>query len=224
MFKKVFHIIALSSVIFIIFGCASEAHIYPPSNKPGFLSDYSILKPLPSNTESVQNYTYKNPSIKRGSYYAVILNPVILYQPKNESSAPKIYPEVVQKARDNIRNEIRNSISKNYNIVSKPGKGVARVDVAITGALVEPDSFHVWNVIPVSAVIKLTTMAAGYDTKKPVLIIETNVTDSKTGELLRATVSVISGEKFRSEASTPEEFTKLAEAWIKRAINYMQTN
>lgn len=224
MFKTIFHLITAASVILILFGCASEVPIYPPNNKPGFLPDYSMLKPLPNNTESVQNYAYKNTTIKKSNYYAVILDPVVLYQPKNESSAPKINPNVVENARENIKNQIRNAISKNYNIVNTPGKGVARIDVAITGAIVEQDGFHIWNIIPISAIIKLTTMAAGYNGKKPVLIIETRVKDSNTGELLRATVSVINGEKFRQEVSTPGEFTLLAEEWIMRAIRYMQNN
>ena len=224
MLKTLFHFMTVVAVMLIMFGCASTKHINPPNNKQGFLPDYKLLKPLPNNTESVQNYAYKNPKIKKGNYYAVILNPVDLYQPKDESNAPKIRPKVVETARENIKNKIRDAISRNYNIVNTTGYGVARVNVAITGAIVEPDGFHIWNIIPISAVIKLATMATGLDGKTPVLIFETKVTDSKTGELLRATVSVINGGKFRLEASTPEEFTLLAEAWIIRAINYMQNN
>ena len=224
MLKKLFHFITVIAVMLIIFSCASTKHINPPNNKKGFLPNYSLLKPLPNNTENIQNYVYKNPKIKNGSYYAVILEPVDLYQPKDESSAPKIRPQMVETAREIIKNKIKETISKNYNIVNTTGDGVARINVAITGAIVEPDGFHIWNIIPISAVIKLAAMATGLDGKTPVLIIETKVTDSKTGNLLRATVSVINGKTFRLEASTPEEFTQLAEAWIMRAMQYMQNN
>ena len=110
MFKKKTLPIILTTVTCIMLGCATETHKDPTKNQAGFLPNYQMLKPLPNNTESVQNYAYKKPNVKKSRYYAVILNPVVLYQPQNESSGPKISSEVVQTAREEIRNKIREEL------------------------------------------------------------------------------------------------------------------
>jgi hypothetical protein len=63
-------------------------------------------------------------------------------------------------------------------------------------------------------------MATGLDNKTPVLMVETKTTDSKSGKLLRSTVTIVRGEKFRMDVHTPEEFVAAAKIWVDQAITY----
>ena len=109
-------------------------------------------------------------------------------------------------------------------ITTKPGRGVLLMQVAITGATLEKDSLKPWNLVPISAAIRLASTATGLDNKTPTLVVEIKFVDSKSGELLKEVVSTISGESFRMESNTPEEFDKLATEWVNKALKYSRTN
>ena len=213
--KYLFQIIGVL-IITIVGGCASS--VTPPNNRaPGFLMDYSQLKPLANPTKGQHIYIYTAPDAKRSNYHAVIVDPVLLYQTATESG---ITEEQIKKAKININEGVNKIVSGILPITTTPGPGVARFQVAITGAMLEGDGFKPRYVIPVSAIIKLTTMAVGLDNKTPVLMVETKTTDSISGKLLRSTVTIIRGEKFRMDVHTPEEFVAAAKIWVDQAITY----
>ena len=198
-----------------IISCASVQT--PNQKQPGFLADYHVLKAVESTPDGTQIYSYTNPSAKRSDYHAVIVEPVILYQTATESGVTEAQ---IKNAQKRLTHNLKQIAGKQFPIVTKPGRGVARLQVAITGAELEGDGFSPLNLIPISGLIKLGSMATGLDNKKPVLAIETKTTDSRSGKLLRATVTTISGDKFRMEVHTPEEFEELAKQWVKEAVMY----
>ncbi|MDQ5920777.1 MAG: hypothetical protein QG673_833 [Pseudomonadota bacterium] len=202
-----------------IIGCSSTQE--PLQKSPGFLPDYTLLKPVKSDDKQVQGYFYKNPNVERSDYHAVMVAPVILYQTTVDGeSGVKITESQIETARLRIESGIKQTVSQKMPITNKPGKGVAKISVAITGAVLEGDGFKPRYLIPISAIIQLTSVAVGLNNKKPVLVIETKVTDSQTNKLLSASMTTISGDKFRTEASTPSEFEKLANAWVAKAMAY----
>lgn len=198
-----------------IIGCTTVQT--PNQKQPGFLTDYHILKAVESTPDGTQIYSYTNPNAKRSDYHAVIIEPVIIYQTATESG---ISEAQIKNAQKRLTHSLKQIAAKQLPIVTKPGRGVARLQVAITGAELEGDGFSPRYLIPISGLIKLGTMATGLDNKKPVLAVETKTTDSRSGKLLRATVTTISGEKFRMDVHTPEEFEELAKQWIKEAVMY----
>lgn len=202
----------------LISGCATKMD--PSTKPPGFLPNYSLLKPIPS-PEGTQIYSYKDPQAKISDYHGVILTPVALYQTATESG---VTAAQIEQARANIDQGIKQIVSKKLPIVTKSGVGVARVNVAITGAVLEGDNFSVRNLVPISAAIKLASMATGLDNKKPVMVVEIKVVDSQSDKLLKETVTTISGEKFRMSSNTVEEFEKLATEWVQQALTYSSNN
>lgn len=204
-------------IVLVLVGCASA---YNPSERaPGFLPDYSLLKPIPSNLDGVKLYVYDNPQVKRGDYHAAIIESVVLYQNTVESS---ITIEKIEKVRTNIDDGIRLITSKKIAITTTPKAGVVRIEVAITGATVEKEGFKLWNIIPISAAIKLASIASELDNKTPVLVVELKLSDSQSGKLLREVVSIISGDNFRLKSNTSGEFEKLAISWVEQALIYSQ--
>lgn len=196
-------------------GCASDGP--PPlENTSGFLPDYKALKPVASPKGS-QIYTYTAPDVQRSDYHALIVDPVIIYQ---NAASHGVTNQDITTARVNLNNGIKKVASQHIPLTQQPGPGVARVQVAITGATADADGFKPWNIVPVSAAIKLATMATDTDSKTPVLVIELKFTDSMSGKLLREDVTVISGESFRLKSSTKEEFEKLVQQWVEEAVQY----
>lgn len=204
-------IVAASMVI----SCSSET---PPNGRaPGFLMDYTQLKPIANPAKGQHIYVYTAPGAKKSDYHAVIIDPVLIYQTATESG---ITEEKIANARVKIADSVKQLVATMFPITTVPGSGVARLQVAITGAMLEGDGFKPRYLIPIAAVIKLTTMAVGLDNKTPVLMIETKTTDSLSGKLLRSTVTIIHGEKFRMDVHTPAEFVNAAKIWVNQAITY----
>jgi hypothetical protein len=216
--KSVHVIIALAACI-TLSNCATQPA--PQHKLPGFLPDYSLLKPLETSDTNVKAYVYHAPNINRNEYKAIIVEPVILYQHAMESGITK---EQINAAKLALNNDLKTALmQKKIKLTTTAGPGVAQLSVAITGVEVDNEGFKPRNLLPISAVIKLSSMAVGLDAKKPVLAIETKVEDSKTLKLLTASVTTISGESFRHQVATPEEFTLIAKEWVKNAVRYALT-
>ncbi len=195
-------------------GCASSPP--PLENTSGFLPDYKALKPVAS-PEGSQIYTYTAPDVKRSDYQALIVDPVIIYQ---TATAHGVTQQDIATARANLNSGIKKVAAQHIPLTQQPGPGVARLQVAITGATIDGEGFKPWNVLPISAAVKLATMATDTDSKTPVLIIELKFTDSMSGKLLREDVTVISGESFRMKSHTKQEFEQLVQKWVEQAVQY----
>lgn len=202
----------------LLVGCATKMD--PTTKPPGFLPNYGLLKPIPS-PDGTQIYSYKAPDAKLSDYHAALVAPVALYQTATESG---VTAEQIEKARTNINKGIQQIVSNKLAITDKSGPGVARVNVAITGAVLEGDSFKPRDLVPISAAIKLASMATGLDNKKPIMVVEIKVVDSQSEKLLKETVTTISGEKFRMNSNTVEEFQNLATEWVQQALKYSSSN
>tara|TARA_R110000868_G_scaffold380784_4_gene647012 strand:- start:10212 stop:10874 length:663 start_codon:yes stop_codon:yes gene_type:complete len=211
------HVTKIIAIVFLAALLASCHKDYNPTTEaPGFLPDYSILKKVPS-ADGTEIYTYKSPSFKRSDYHAVIVMPVTLYQSATKKGVTE---KQITAARTDIQDHITQIVNKQMPTAKKPGPGVARLNVAITGAMVENESLKIRNLIPISAAITIASRATGVNKKNAVLVVELKFTDSVSGKLLRETVSVINGEKFRMKSNTATEFTALANQWVKQALQY----
>lgn len=184
----------------------------PTSN---FLSDYSLLTPV-KGPEGTKVYRYTRFDFDPLAYSAVMIDPVVINQEMKED---KITPDIVAATQQALNASIQDRIrAGKMKIVHEPGAGVLRVSVAISGAEVETEGFKPRNILPISAVIKLASKAAGKDSKKAVLLVESKIVDSQTGELMRAGMITIASDSFRDEAATAGQFKGLAEKIVDIAI------
>ncbi len=200
-------------------GCSS-APKSPTQDPSGFLPDYEQLKPVTPAPEGMQIYSYVAPNVKRGDYHAVIVAPVVLYQTATKNG---ISAQDITDAQVSLQNGIRQVVSKQIAITTIPGPGVAQLNVAITGADVEQEGMKPRNLMPISAAIKLASVATGLNSKTPSMVIEMKFTDSVNGRLLKEVLTTISGDQFRS-ASNATEFNTLAQTWVQQAIQYSTPN
>ncbi|MEN9880742.1 MAG: hypothetical protein RIQ55_1388, partial [Pseudomonadota bacterium] len=101
----------------------------------------------------------------------------------------------------------------------KPGEQVARLSTAITGVLLEGDTFRPSRLVPISTVLKAAGKGNNIDGSKPYLMVEAKLVSSKTGKLMGEGVYLVSSEQFRREVDSPEKFQLLANQWVRGAIS-----
>ena len=107
-----------------ISGCGTT----PETARTGFLKDYSKLTPHP---EEEGRFRYINPKMNVGDYSKFIVDPVVL-QLSKEGKDEEIDQEDLNEQVTFFHGKILEELGKDYQIVNKPGKGVARIRVAIT--------------------------------------------------------------------------------------------
>ncbi|MGA2654943.1 MAG: DUF3313 domain-containing protein [Gammaproteobacteria bacterium] len=205
-------------LVILIAGCANK-----PS-KPdfeeessGFLVHYDLLEPVPG-AAGMDIYAYKDDEVDADDYHAAIVEPVFIYEGATHNDTA--IHEQIETARQGINTGLRKAVAQHYQLTQKPGPGVFRMQIAITGADLEDEGLKPWNIIPVSAAITVATHATGFEKKKPVLMVEMKITDSQTNEVIKEIVTISSGEYFRNEANTSEEFANLAHDWIAFVVDY----
>jgi len=182
----------------------------------GFLPDYSLLKSV-KGPEGTKLYRYTKFDFDPLNYNAVIIEPVVINQ---AAADEKITPQIIDQTRIALDASIRDRVGQSkLKMTHEAAPGVLRVSVAISGAELETEGFKPRNILPISAVIKAASYATGKEQKTPVLLVESKITDSQTGDLLRAGMITISGEAFRNEASTGEEFQALAQRIVAIAMD-----
>jgi hypothetical protein len=182
----------------------------------GFIADYNLLTPV-KGPDGAKIYRYTKLDFDPLAYDSVIIDPVIINQGvADDKITPKVVTHTAQALEASMRDRIGASKLK---IVREPGPGVLRVSVSISGAELDTEGFKPRNILPISAAIKLVSLAAGKDEKKPVLLVESKIIDSKSEVLMRAGMITIGGESFRNQANTSQEFQALAKKIVDIAIN-----
>jgi|UniRef100_UPI004048ACD1 hypothetical protein len=203
----------------VLAGCGAGAGL-SADKQSGFLEgSYSRLQQVESPEDGVNIYRYKNPTFKMSDYKGVMINPVVIYQTATADTADKgITEETIYKVRQEIDSTLTRGASERFNVVTKPGPGIARVSIAITGAEAIGEGFKPRNLMPISAVMKVASEAAGVDSKNAMIVVEAKVQDSVSGQLLGEAVYTVAGESFRLQSSSVEAFQALATKWVKTAL------
>jgi len=181
----------------------------------GFLPDYSILQPVKS-PDGTKAYRYTKIDFDPLMYNAVIIDSVIINQGEVDE---KITPDIVEQTRTALAASIRDRIGQStFKIADEPASDVLRIAVSISGADLESEGFKPRNILPISAALKVVSYAVGKEKKSPVLLVESKITDSKTGVIVRAGMITISGEAFRDAAKTSEQFQNLVQKIVGLAM------
>lgn len=209
--------IALS--VFVLSACGGQAGLNP-EQQSGFLdNDYARLQPVQDTEDGVKIYRYKSPSFKMADYNGVMIDPVVIYQSATVDSEGKgITEETIYDIRREIDSSLKRGASQRFNVVNEPAPSVARVSIAITGAEALGEGFKPRNLMPISAVMKVASEAAGVDSKTAMIVVEAKMQNSMTGKLLGEAVYTVSGESFRLESSSTEAFKQAAVKWVQAAL------
>lgn len=176
--------------------------------KLGFLKDLYPRMTEGNEEQGESLLVYKNPRaalIPKGTYTKILLDPVLIYRGPG-SKMEGVPQDQAQVIADTFYALIYQELSKDYEIVSKPGPNTLRIQVAMTHLEESWPTLDVISAVPAP----LNVLAAGsllktLSTGKPAFtgeaVIEAKVTDAQTGEVLRAGVDRRVGKKKLSSES-----------------------
>jgi len=177
--------------IFILAGCAASG--MKNVKKSGFLQDYSQLQPGGDDRAAL---VYIKPGINLKPYNKLMFERIrVLLSDKAEYQA--IDPATLKELTDYYQNAIFNAVKGGYEIVDRPGPGVLRVRVAITGLQPSnPVANTMSTIIPVGMVVAGATKATTDENLGTGEAgTEFEMLDAVTGERLAAAVDRRQGGK-----------------------------
>ena len=198
--------IGVSAVVFGLTACGGGPKVMTERMpESGFLPNYNVLQVVGNTPKDIRAWRYIKPGIQASSYTAVMIDPVYLNQTEYTK---EITPEVIAQTKKSLEEAMRQAVERRSDIrlVDKPGPGVARVAVGITGAELSADGLKPWNFTPIGLAANAAAFATGNNSKAPALVVENRVTDSQTKEFIAGGMVAVQGEPFRLGSSSVGAF------------------
>lgn len=182
-------------------------------------ADYDRLK-LVSTQPGTRVYRYINPEFKRSDFKTIMVDPIVLYQSADKDLGKSgITEETIYRVRNSMDITMRQLVRKQFGISYKPGEKVARLSTAITGVLLDGDTFKPRRLVPISTVLRAVGQGNTINGSKPYLMVEAKLINSTSGKLMGEGVYLVSSEQFRREVDSPEKFQLQANQWVRGAIS-----
>jgi len=215
---KKFGLLAASiSTVVLLAACSNTPKLASePMPRSGFLPDYSLLVPMYTSVQDVRIWRYRISGVNPGSYNAVILDPIYL----NQNATKDVSADAIAKAKTTLQASMVESVNArgNLKIVTKPGPGVVRVSVGITGAESSNDYLKPWNFTPIGLATNAAAFAGGVNAKTPALLVESKITDSQSNKLLGEGLVTVQGESFRTASGSVDSFIGMAKKAVQAAM------
>lgn len=168
------------------------------------------------NDADARVWRYRKTGVNPGTYTAVILDPVYL----NQGATKNIGVDLINQTKATLQQSIVQAVNgkSNIRIVTKPGPGVARISVGITGGEQSADSLQPWNFTPIGLALNAAAYAGGVNSKTPALLVESKITDSQSNELLGEGLVTLQGASFRTGSGSVDSFTAMAKKVVLLAL------
>ena len=215
--KKLSTLAIAISAVGILVACSNAPKLATqPMPKSGFLPNYSLLVPVSTSQTDTRIWRYREAGVNPGTYTAVILDPVYL----NQNATKEATLESINKAKAALQASMIEAVQSRGNIaiVTKPGPGVARISVGITGAESSADSLQPWNFTPIGLALNAAAYAGGVNSKTPALLVESKIADSQTKEVIGEGLVTVQGESFRTGGGSVDSFVAMAKKVVRAAM------
>jgi len=215
--KKLPLFVASISTVILLVACSNAPKLATESMpRSGYLPDYSILVPIATSVPDARIWRYRVSDVNPGAYTAVILDPIYL----NQNATQDVSAQSIAKAKAALQASMVEAVNNRgtIRIVTKPGPGVARVSVGITGAESSADSLQPWNFTPIGLALNAAAYAGGVNAKTPALLVESKITDSQSNKLLGEGLVTVQGESFRTAGGSVDSFIAMAKTVVKVAM------
>lgn len=186
---------AAASLVLAAFlvGCGSTAE--EEKKYSGFLSNYDNLVEVPTGDDDLFKTSWVGDGLSSGKYSALMIDPIVYFPAPMTSE--KVTSDVLSEVLSYTNSSIRQSAENTGKLVDKPGPGVARLRLAITGASIDDTGLTALQYLPIAFVASAAT--GNLDNLAAHLTVEAEVIDSVSGELLSTTVLVGVGKEVEDE-------------------------
>jgi hypothetical protein len=216
-FRKLIQLVTIYFVTITIFACSNAPKMMTqPMPQSGFLPNYSLLQTVPNTPDGTRVWRYRNEAVNPSAYRAVLLDPIFL----NQTPTQNITAESLIQAKITLQDSMVQAVMSkgNMQIVTKPGPGVVRISVGITGAEASANSLQPWNFTPIGLAANAAAYAAGINAKTPALVIENKITDSQSNQLLGEGLIIVEGESFRTASASVDSFVEMAKKAVAASL------
>jgi hypothetical protein len=203
---KIKLVIGMGAVVLGLTACGGGPKVMTERMpESGFLPNYNVLQVVGNTPKDIRAWRYIKPGVQSSSYTAVMIDPIYLNQTEYTK---EITPEVIAQTKKILEEAMRQAVQRRSDIklVDKPGPGVARVAVGITGAELSADGLKPWNFTPIGLAANAAAFATGNNSKTPALVVENRVIDSQTKEFIAGGMVAVQGEPFRLGSSSVGAF------------------
>ncbi len=183
----------LIAATMLLGGCAAKT---PPAVPTGFLSDYSRLQTVDERT-----MRYIGPNLRH--YTTFIIDPVVVHfhdQAKRDTADPATLAHMTTY----LRGGLANAIKDRYGITAQPGRGVARLRVAIT------------DIAKASTVPKLIPIGKALGAGRGGASMEAELLDSVTGQQIGAVIQSTPGNVMSLGAAKWGDVEAAMDEWARR--------
>jgi hypothetical protein len=202
-------------------GCASK------STEPkysGWLKDYSGLKEV-TDAKGNKLERFVDPDLTPANYQAVIIEPVTFY-PEPQTS-PQVSAEALHNLSTYMTTKLKEDLqAKGVKVADAPGKGIARVRIAITSVGVQVEGRSAYQYIPQAFIVSAAYRGVAGNPYQGALRVEGEVTDSLTGKRLLVAVRTGVGTELgraRDEANAPiltvDSIKAVVDSWAQGAAD-----
>ena len=194
--------LAVVLVIFSLSPAMAQTEIVPS----GFLDDYNILKPDP---KTKGDYNYRKEGVTISKYPNVLIEPVEIWLDP-ESTYKGVSPDMLKEMTEEFRNIMIKNLVGTVNWVFEPGEGVMSLRIAITNVYAKKPKKSILSYTPIGLVKSGVKKAAGTNYSLTNAVMEGEMSDSVTGELLGAIMATQFGkvQKKKKDKVTWDEITE----------------
>jgi hypothetical protein len=183
---------AACGALWLLAACATTEPA-PPIGYSGFLDDYSILEPGKESDDAALSYV--KPGARLGLYEKVLVDPVIVYYGVG-TDLHDIPAQDLETLANHLWAALVTHLEDDYTLVERPGKGVLRVQVALTEVQTSDVAMNtISSAVPVRPVSDIKWLATGTQAFVGSAGIEARIVDAKSEELLAAVVDRRQGGK-----------------------------
>jgi hypothetical protein len=176
----------------------------------GFLGDYSKLSPAADNPNT-RLWISKEVDFK--SYQQILLDPVEVWvSPTSQYRGAS--PDTLKRMADSFTNAFKSALQPGYQLVDKPGPGVLRIRLAITGVNLVKPGMKPTDVLPVVFVFK--TVSGADAGKNVVLTGEMQALDPKNNVVAAAVATGTSDKAIAQKQDiTWKDLQSITDNWAK---------
>ena len=178
----------------VILGVGLAANAAAQGKDSGFLKDYSQLK-TEKDPLGVERRIWISPKLTRANYQRVLMEPISFYPSPQPSE--KVSMGTLNDLRGYGDSAMRKAIASVVPLSDASGPGVLKVRVAITAVGVE-GNLKPYQLIPVALAVTVAKEGAGQGRRDLKLFVESEITDSVSGEPVALVVREAQGVQLKS--------------------------
>lgn len=212
--KKIISALIVSAAL--LTGCASVNQV-TEENYSGFLSDYSIMKPI---KEDPGRLGYLNLEADWQQYHSIMVDKVLVITPDGEQQTDA---KILVAIADKYEEVLKQTLSTKFKIVENAGAGTIRFQAAITSVFTSYDDMKGYQYIPVAAAFTGAKRASGSEQQRVRVMTEVKLLDSVDGQLLGQSIDLKSGENKQDKDSgiLLADVVPILERWAQSATDVL---